>query len=189
VAGAPCLVCFRYLSGSRGRAWTYAVVFCPSFGEAVILIGLVVPGSIVVVTAGFLASRGVIDVGDLFVVAALGAILGDSFSFYLGRRGLVSFRQDNVIFKPSMLVRGKKYFKRHGARSVFWGRFIGWFRPVVPFIAGVFQLDTVTFLIWNILSGMLWAAAHVALGYFLGQAWQAAAWIWLTGTVSSLSSL
>ena len=45
---------------------------------------------------------------------------------------------------------------------------------MVPFVAGLFDLNRRTFLLWNITSGLLWAVGHIALGYFFGQAWQLA---------------
>ena len=152
--------------------FSYLVIAILAFFESFAFVGLIIPGSIAVIIGGFLASQGIIDIGDLFIFAVLGAILGDSFSFYLGRKGIISFHKDNKIFRPTLLAKGKKYFQKHGNKSVFFGRFIGWVRPIIPFIAGLFKLDKKVFLFWNILSGLLWATAHIALGYFFGQTWQ-----------------
>ena len=164
-----------FLYNGHGVVWGYSFVFLLSFGESLVLIGLIIPGSVAVIIAGFLVSQGFLDVGDLFVWASLGAILGDSLSFSLGKRGFISFNESNLLFKPVVLEKGKRYFQKYGAKSVFFGRFIGWVRPIIPFIAGVFDLNRRTFLVWNIASGILWAISHIALGYFFGQAWQLAA--------------
>ncbi len=148
----------------------YLIIAAFSFFESLAFIGLIVPGSVTVVIGGFLVAQGFMNIGELFIFASLGAILGDSFSFYLGKKGIISFREGNKIFKPSLLAKGENYFRKHGSKSVFLGRFIGWIRPIVPFIAGVFKLDRKTFLFWNILSAFLWAAIHIAIGLFFGQA-------------------
>jgi undecaprenyl-diphosphatase len=150
----------------------YWLVFLLAFAESLAFIGLFVPGSVAVIFAGFLAAQGVLDIGDLFWFAAVGAILGDGLSYYLGRRGAISFRPENRIFKPELLEKGENFFKKHGAASVCWGRFVGWVRPVIPFVAGLFKLNRKTFFFYNILSGILWAAVHISVGYFFGQTWQ-----------------
>ena len=150
----------------------YLIIAILTFFESFAFIGLIIPGGIAVIVGGFLAAQGIVDIGDLFIFAALGAILGDSFSFYLGQKGAISFREGNKFFKPELLAKGEDYFKKHGDKSVFLGRFIGWVRPIVPFIAGLFKLDRKVFLFWNVLSALLWAATHIALGYFFGQTWQ-----------------
>ncbi len=150
---------------------SYSIVAVLAFAESLAFVGLLVPGSIAVVIGGFLAAQGIIHVGYLFVIVAIAAFFGDSVSYYLGSKGYITFRKENKIFKPVFLEKGEVYFKKHGGKSVFFGRFIGWIRPIIPFIAGVFKLDKKIFIVWNILSGVLWATAHIALGYFFGQAW------------------
>lgn len=148
----------------------YFIIVVLAFFESFAFIGLIVPGSIALIIGGFLASQGTLSIYYLFIFSALGAILGDSFSFYLGRKGLISFNEKNKIFKPVLLERGKKFFKKYGNKSVFSGRFIGWVRPVIPFIAGLFKMDRNTFLFWNILSGLIWSVVHIFVGYFFGEA-------------------
>jgi len=150
----------------------YLIIFGLTFFESFAFIGLIIPGSVVVIVGGFLVSQGTLDLEDLFFFATLGAILGDSLSFYMGKKGLITFKEGNKIFKPSLLHKGESFFKMYGDKSVFVGRFIGWVRPIVPFIAGIFNLDRKTFLLWNISSALIWAASHIALGYFFGQAFQ-----------------
>ncbi len=159
----------------------YWLVFLFAFTESLAFVGLFIPGTMAVILAGFLAAQGYLDLGNLFWFVAVGAILGDGLSYYLGRRGAISFRTENIIFKPELLKKGEEFFKKRGASSVFWGRFIGWVRPVIPFVAGLFKLNKKVFLFWNVLSGLLWAAAHIALGYFFGQAWQTIV-LWSTRT-------
>jgi undecaprenyl-diphosphatase len=150
----------------------YLIISVLAFFESFAFVGLIIPGSVAVIIGGFLVAQGVMDIVDLFIFTSIGAILGDSLSFYLGQKGVISFKESNRIFKPSLLLKGELFFKKHGGKSVFWGRFVGWVRPIVPFVAGVFNLDKKTFYFWNILSGLLWAITHIALGFFFGQAWE-----------------
>lgn len=148
----------------------YWVVLLVSLLESLAFVGAVVPGAIVVVLAGFLSAQGYLDLGDLIWFAAIGAILGDGLSYYLGTRGTKLFRAENKLLKLSHLEKGEQFFKKHGNKSIFLGRFIGPLRPIVPFVAGLSKMNKWSFLLWNVASAFLWAATHLLLGYFFGGA-------------------
>jgi len=148
----------------------YWLVLLISFAESLAFVGEFVPGGILVVLAGFLSAQGYLDLGDLIWFAAIGAILGDSLSYWLGTKGTRFFRNENRILKLSHLEKGERFFKKHGEKSILLGRFIGPMRPIVPFVAGLFKMRQRTFLFWNIVSGFLWAAGYLLLGYFFGGA-------------------
>ncbi|OGY41392.1 MAG: hypothetical protein A2Y82_00185 [Candidatus Buchananbacteria bacterium RBG_13_36_9] len=150
----------------------YLLVFLISFVESLAFVGLAIPGTVFNVLIGFLAGKGLFDIFDLFWFAIAGAILGDSASFYLGKRAKYLFHPENRIFKSNYLVKGEVFFKKHGPKSIFLGRFIGPVRPIIPFVAGIFKMETKKFLFWNILSAFCWAIFYLFLGYFLGQTWQ-----------------
>ncbi len=148
----------------------YWLVLIISLLESLAFVGIIFPGSVLVVAVGFLSAHGYFDIGDLIWFAAIGAIIGDGVSYYMGTKGTKLFRNENKILKLSHLDRGKLFFKKHGNKSVFLGRFIGPIRSIVPFIAGLSKMDKLSFLFWNIASAFLWAAAHLFLGYFFGGA-------------------
>jgi len=148
----------------------YWLVLLVSFAESLAFVGEFVPGGILVVLAGFLSAQGYLDLGDLIWFAAIGAILGDSLSYWLGSKGTRFFRNENRFLKLSHLEKGEQFFKKHGEKSILLGRFIGPMRPIIPFIAGLVRMRQRTFLIWNIVSGFLWATGYLLLGYFFGGA-------------------
>ncbi len=150
--------------------WGYWLVLFLSFAESVVLVGEVIPGSTLLIFIGFLSAQGILDIGDLIWFAAIGAILGDSLSYYLGTKGTNFFRNENRFLKTVHLERGQRFFKKHGDKSIFLGRFIGFLRPIVPFVAGLSEMSPKRFLFWNITSAFLWAASHLLLGYFFGSA-------------------
>ncbi|PTW02236.1 MULTISPECIES: LssY C-terminal domain-containing protein [Halanaerobium] len=157
----------------------YLLIAILAFFESFAFIGLIVPGSIAVIIGGFLAAHGSLNIIILYLLVFLAAVLGDNYSFRLGRNKKVPFNQDGKIFNQELFIKGRKFFEHYGAKSVFLGRFVGWVRPIIPFIAGFFELDAKVFLLWNILSSILWAASHIALGYFFGRTWQLVA-LWST---------
>lgn len=153
--------------------WGYWLVLLASLLESLVFVGVVVPGASFVVIAGFLSSQGYLDIGDLIWFAAIGAILGDSLSYYLGTRGTRFFHNENKWLKADHLERGKQFFHKHGSKSIFLARFIGPLRAIVPFIAGVSGMKKSRFLFWNIISAFLWSASHLLVGYFFGNAFTA----------------
>lgn len=146
----------------------YLIVLIFSIAEGLAFIGTIVPGATVVTLAGFAAFHGHMDVGDLIWFSAAGAVIGDSLGYYLGYAKSKAFKDSNKFLKLSHLDKGRTFFDKYGNRSVFFARFIGPLRATVPFIAGAVKMDIQKFLLWNVLSGFVWAASHVLLGYFFG---------------------
>lgn len=148
----------------------YWVVLLIALLESLAFIGSFVPGATLILFAGFLSAQGYLDIGDLILFAATGAIIGDGISYYLGTKGTRFFRLENKILKLSHIEKGKQFFVKYGNKSIFLGRFIGLLRPIIPFIAGLSKMDSRVFFFWNITSAFAWAASHLLLGYFFGDA-------------------
>lgn len=150
----------------------YWLVFGIAFMESLAFIGWLFPGTILVIIAGGLAAQGFYDFSILWLSAALGALIGDVLSFEFGNHGK-HFFAEHRWFK-NHLLKGKEFFQRHGDKSVFLGRFVGPLRPVIPVIAGLSHMNRLRFYRADFTSGILWAGAHLGLGYLFGAAWQQA---------------
>ncbi len=163
----------------------YLVIFLISFSESLALVGLIVPGTVMMIGIGALAGGGALSLKMTLWMAMAGAIAGDGVSYWLGRhyhqgiKRLWPFRSH-----PQLLAKGEEFFHRHGGKSVFLGRFVGPVRPVIPIIAGMLDMPPRHFLLVNILSAVGWAFAYLMPGVLLGGS------LTLAGAVSSrLSSL
>jgi len=141
--------------------------FILAFIESAPFIGLFVPGATLISVGGFLASQGLLNAWDIIIFATLGAIFGDFFSYSLGRWG-GRWLKNKKIINATLLRHGEDYFQRYGNKSVFFGRFFGPIRAVIPFIAGLSKMKSRPFIFWNILSAIGWAILNVFLGYFSG---------------------
>ncbi len=148
----------------------YWLVLLIALAESLAFVGSVVPGATFVVLAGFLSAQGYLDLGDLIWFAAIGAILGDGISYWLGTKGTRFFKEESRWLKRAHLEKGEQFFKKHGGKGVFFGRFIGPLRPIIPFIAGISKMNKWQFFLWNVASAFLWAILHLLLGYFFGGA-------------------
>jgi len=161
----------------RTGQWGYLVIFLGAMLESAAFLGLLIPGESLVLLAGFLAAQGLLDLDVLIGVVALGAVLGDSMGYEMGRRmgrpALVHYGS-RFGLSDARVTRADAFFARHGSKAVFLGRFVGFARALVPFLAGSSQMVYRKFLPYNILGAVLWASAVTLLGYFLGASWQTA---------------
>lgn len=148
--------------------WGYWVFLLAASLESSTIVGIVIPGSAIVVLAGVLCAQGVFDIGDMFWFVAVGAVMGDNISYYLGTHATQFFKKENKIFKLSHVQKGERFFNKHGHKSVFLGRFVGPIRSIIPFTAGLSKMNRWTFLFWNVTSALVWSASTLAVGYFFG---------------------
>lgn len=148
----------------------YWIVFLIAFSESFAFVGTLIPGSILIYLAGFMASRGYLNIITLIWFVAVGAALGDGLSYLLGTKGKRFFHNENKFLKLSHLEKGEQFFHKYGPKSVFFGRFAGPLRPIIPFIAGLSRMDKKVFFLWDISSVLLWTLLHLFVGYFFGSA-------------------
>jgi membrane protein DedA with SNARE-associated domain/membrane-associated phospholipid phosphatase len=159
-------------------AWTYLLVGVFAFAETGAFVGLVVPGETVMLLGGAVAGQGAINVYLLIAIAWFSAWLGDSTSFFLGRRlgrEFVLKHGPRVGISHERFERVEDYFSRHGGKTIFIGRFISLVRAFAPFIAGSSGMRYRAFVPYSILGTGLWATAHILVGYFFSRSIETAA--------------
>lgn len=148
----------------------YWFAFFAALFETVIVVGLFFPGSTLLLLLGALAANGQFDFGDLLWFAIAGAVLGDNLNYWLGQRYGHKWTSGGIWFiTPEHLAKTRSFFDRHGAKSVFLGRFIPSVKEITPFIAGTVGMRHRTFLLWNILGSIGWGLEWVGGGYLFGQ--------------------
>jgi len=158
----------------------YWIALLAALLETIIGVGLFIPGSTIILFTGALAAKGYFDLGDLLWFAVIGAILGDNINYFIGKKyGAKIFSKGFWVIKPVHFKKGEEFFKKHGAPSVFIGRFIPSLKEIIPLIAGTFGMKRLPFMIWNILGAIGWSFVWVLSGYFLAQSLDLAI-IWLT---------
>ena len=150
----------------------YLAMFFISVLESIAFIGEIIPGTTLLVIIGAMAAKGLLDPEILIVASSLGAITGDVFSFWLGRKGEGSLGRFGRFVKPEYLEKGREFVKRHGSKSILLGRFIGPLRPIVPFVTGLFGMSTRKFIIWDVISAVSWSMTYIYLGNALWIVWE-----------------
>lgn len=156
--------------------WGYLIIFVVTFLESSAFTGMLVPGESLVVIAGFLSLHGYLEIGNCAIIAGFGTMAGDSVGYMLGRllgRGYFERHGRLLFLKAKHIKRVEDYFKKHGGKTIFWGKFIGFFRSFGPFTAGISKMPYKNFLMYNLTSCVLWAIGFSLLGYFFGLSWKA----------------
>lgn len=155
-----------------------SAVFVIAFGEALVGVGLVMPGSVLTVLSGWLAFQGKASILPIMVAAAFGALLGDLVSYGLGaRHGELLWNNRwlrNLRKQRGMVQLAEVFFLEHGGKSVFFGRFLGPIRGLVPFVAGASRMRPGAFFGYAAFSGILWGISYPGLGWLGGSSWQRA---------------
>jgi membrane protein DedA with SNARE-associated domain len=148
--------------------WAALVVGLAAFGESLVFLSLLFPGTAILIASGALISEGVLDPLSSVLAGIVGAVCGDAVSFWIGQKfgpllpKLWPFKAD-----PERLARGIQFFESYGASSIFIGRFFGPLRAVVPLVAGMMHMPPSRFYLANILSAVIWAPTLVYFGDLL----------------------
>lgn len=151
----------------------YSILGLIALFESLAVVGIFVPGSVLIVFAGFLAAHGQGELLPLIAVCALGSLAGDLLSYYLGARLGSGLRQHPLFLKrQALLHQAQLFFAAHGGKSVFAGRFVGFLRPFIPFVAGSAHMPPLAFSLWALVSAILWGIAYPGLGYLFAASWQ-----------------
>lgn len=148
----------------------YWIAFFAALLETTLGIGLILPGSTIILFLGALSARGYFDPGDLIWFSVLGAIIGDNVNYFFGKKYGNKWLKDGFwLLKPSHIDKAKFFMDAHGAKSVFFGRFIPSIKEIVPFIAGSLRMNQGTFMLWNVLGAVGWGCEWVLTGYIFSQ--------------------
>ena len=153
-------------------AWTYALVGFFAFAETGAFIGLVAPGETVMLLGGAVAGQGSIDLYVTIALAWFCACAGDVTSFFLGRRLGRDFllrHGPRFGFSHERLEQVEGFFSRHGGKTIFLGRFVGFVRAFAPFIAGSSGMRFRMFFPYSVLGCGIWISATVVIGYIFSR--------------------
>jgi membrane protein DedA with SNARE-associated domain len=149
--------------------WAALIMFITAFGESFAFLSLLFPGTTLLIAAGTLMPGGTLPYAPVLIGAVLGATLGDSVSYWLGRRfGGGIARLWPFSRHPDLLPNGIHFFARHGGKSVFIGRFFGPLRAVIPLAAGLMQMPRGWFWFANVTSALVWAPMLLFAGDVIG---------------------
>ncbi|MEV0640831.1 VTT domain-containing protein [Streptomyces sp. NPDC050619] len=142
------------------------------FAESGLLIGFFLPGDSLLFTAGLLITSGQLDfpLWGAIALICVAAILGDQAGYMFGKKVGPSLfnRPDSRLFKQENVVKAHEFFEKYGPKSLVLARFVPIVRTFTPIVAGVSGMRYRSFLVFNVVGGVLWGAGVTFLGSWLG---------------------
>lgn len=158
------------------QSWAALIIGLLCFGESLLVIGIMIPATATLIFTGALIGAGTLHWAPVLIGGMIGAILGDTASYAIGRWLGWDITQKPMFSRyMSFFITARKFFDKHGTLSVFLGRFMGPIRSTIPTVAGIMELPHIKFQLANITSGILWVPVMLAPGYFSAKGTQALA--------------
>ncbi|PBP93807.1 phosphoesterase [Pseudomonas congelans] len=152
-------------------SWVAVAIFLVAFIECVAIVGIVVPGTVIMFAIAALAGSGILPLSEVLLLGFLGGLLGDAVSYFIGRRFHQNIRQlPGLRTHPEWMEGAEKYFHRYGIASLLVGRFIGPLRPMLPMIAGMCDMPLPRFVAVSVLAAAGWSIAYLMPGWAAGAA-------------------
>jgi len=152
--------------------WTYLVLFLVVFCETGLVVTPFLPGDSLLFAAGALAAspESPLNVGLLFVLLTVAAILGDTVNYWIGSAvGPKVFHKKDVRFlNREYLDRTHQFYEKYGGKTIIIARFIPIVRTFAPFVAGIGSMTYWRFLVYNVVGGIAWVAICLFAGYWFG---------------------
>lgn len=154
----------------------YVLVTTLVFAEDALFIGFILPGETAAVLGGVVASRGHVQLWLIMTLVVLAAIIGDSVGYEVGKHFGPRLLKLRILDKRRTRIEdARDFLRRRGGSAVFLGRFVAFFRAVMPALAGTSQMPYSRFLSFNAAGGLVWGAGFVLLGFLAGNSYEAVA--------------
>ncbi|MBD2015394.1 DedA family protein [Microcoleus sp. FACHB-53] len=151
------------------KQYGYLAVF---LGIALESLGIPIPGETITIVGGFLAGSGELDYWLVLGTASIGAVLGSSIGYWIGKLGgWALLERAGRLFRISeaQLIEVKREFGENAGRAVFFGRFVAFLRILASPMAGIVEMPFPQFMVFNIAGATVWASVMVTLSFFLGR--------------------
>jgi len=147
---------------------TYLLLFFVILIETGLVITPYLPGDSLLFAAGSLASVGSLNIFLLLIVLTTAAILGDSLNYFIGYHFGEAVFLKSKFYHPEYLQKAQDFYHKYGRKTLILARFVPIVRTFAPFVAGMGKMKYSSFLINNIIGGIIWVFLFVLAGYFLG---------------------
>jgi len=156
------------------KAWAFWIALVFAAAETTAFLSILIPSTAILVGVGAFVATGELSFTPIFLGAAIGAVIGSTFSWFLG-----VIYGDRILNiwplkdYPQLVRQGKETFQKWGPPTVLLGHFFGPLRPVVFLMCGISLMPFWRFQIFNVIGAVGWAYAvpkfgevgGIAIGY------------------------
>ncbi|MDH0302354.1 MULTISPECIES: bifunctional DedA family/phosphatase PAP2 family protein [unclassified Pseudomonas] len=151
--------------------WLGLAIFVVACVECLAIAGIIVPGTVLMFAVAVLAGSGTFSLGETLLLGFLGGMLGDAISYGIGKYFHQNIRRLPLLRShPEWIGSAEAYFQRYGIASLLVGRFIGPLRPMLPMVAGMFDMPLPRFIAVSLVAGAGWSVAYLLPGWATGAA-------------------
>ncbi|WP_075182294.1 DedA family protein [Pantoea sp. 1.19] len=156
---------------AQSTGWALLAVALVALLESLALVGLLLPGTVMMATLGALIGSGQMGLYPAWGVGIIGCLLGDWISFYIGRRFKGPLHRWSFLQKHhAMLQKTEHALHQHSMFTIIAGRFVGPTRPLIPMVAGMLELPLKKFIPPNLIGCLLWPPLYFLPGILAGVA-------------------
>jgi membrane protein DedA with SNARE-associated domain len=149
--------------------WALWLLFGITLLDSLFIVGAFVPAALPLFAIGALVALGALELWPTLLLASAGALIGDTFSFWLGRRyGDRLFQLRFFARHPEIVTRARHFFERFGPYSVLLARFLGPLRAVTPALSAAAGMPYWKFLLADAVGAFAWASAFIIPGVVFG---------------------
>ena len=136
------------------------------------------PSEVVMIPAGFLAARGEMLTGNVWVdcilaivIGSAGSLAGAYINYYLalslGRTALHKYGK-YFFLKEETILRAEEVFREYGAAATFICRLLPAIRQLISIPAGLAKMPLASFTLFTGLGAGIWVVILTAIGAWLG---------------------
>lgn len=137
-------------------------------------IGIPFPAETTLVTAGVTLAHSLGFTLALIFVGAAGNIIGSSIAYFIGRylgRPIILRFGRYIGITEVRLAKVEEQFRDKSTLFLIAGKFIAFVRIVIPYLAGINDVNFARFSVLNALSAVVWAALFITLGRAVEDVW------------------
>lgn len=154
---------------TQSTIWSLIIIFLISFFESLALIGLVLPGAILMASIGAMIGSKQISLYPAWIAGTIGCLLGDWLSYYIGWQFKKSLNKSKILTKYAFILEKIKYaLFKYSMLTILFGKFVGHARPLIPLIAGMMNLSVKKIFIPSTLGCFLWPPLYFIPGILAG---------------------
>jgi len=162
-----------FINALSHSSWPCLAIAVLVFIESSPLLGLFVPGVLLIPAIGSLSGQGLLNFWQVFFCAFGGAMAIDSIGYWLGRKGNKHWQQR--FAQPSaqqLQLHIQNLFHRYGVFALFLARIMFLIHPMVPITAGILGINFIIFYLIDTLAVMLWLLLYLSGGHWITIGWQ-----------------
>ncbi|MCX6725956.1 MAG: DedA family protein [Candidatus Shapirobacteria bacterium] len=148
---------------------TYVLLFIIIFIETGLVVTPFLPGDSLLFAVGAFAALGSLNIFVLLIILMAAAVLGDTANYWIGHFfGEKLVANPKVPIKKEHIEKTKRFFDKHGGKTIILARFIPIIRTFAPFVAGIGKMHYGQFLSFNVIGGITWVLLVTLAGFFFG---------------------